>query len=121
MLTVLVPLVLPEFFIVALIVGPVFLHVGQKFGPALLLKNGSDVRVLARLVAELPVAAIAIIRPRHCQFYPLCFEYFRTNQSPWMVQESEGPLGGFVSQNCVCRRAPPGELKQQESATAVEF
>lgn len=35
-----------------------------------------------------------------------------------MVQLSEGPTTGSVSQNCVCRSAPPGELKQHRSETA---
>ena len=38
---------------------------------------------------------------------------------PCRVQESSGPVGGFVSQNWVCRRAPPGELKQQRFSWAV--
>lgn len=36
-----------------------------------------------------------------------------------MVHESEGPVAGSVSQNWVCRRAPPGWLKQQLLATVV--
>lgn len=30
-------------------------------------------------------------------------------------------MAGSVSQNWVCRRTPPGALKQQESLTAVEL
>ena len=37
----------------------------------------------------------------------------KTYQRPWMVQESSGPDDGSVSQNCVCRSIPPGELTQQ--------
>jgi hypothetical protein len=29
--------------------------------------------------------------------------------------ESNEPVTGFVSQNCVCRSWPPGELKQHEA------
>jgi hypothetical protein len=38
---------------------------------------------------------------------------------PCRVHESEGPVGGEVSQNWVWRREPPGELKQQRLAWAV--
>lgn len=38
-----------------------------------------------------------------------------SGHSPWMVQESSGPVDGSVSQNCVCRSIPPGELTQQLS------
>jgi hypothetical protein len=31
-----------------------------------------------------------------------------TYHSPWIVHESEGPVAGSVSQNWVCRNAPPG-------------
>ena len=34
-------------------------------------------------------------------------------QSPWMVQESVGPVAGSVSQNWTCWKRPPGELMQQ--------
>jgi hypothetical protein len=30
-----------------------------------------------------------------------------------MVHESEGPVTGLVSQNCVCSNRPPGASKQQ--------
>lgn len=32
---------------------------------------------------------------------------------------SPGPVGGLVSQNCVCSSCPPGALKQQRSCTIV--
>jgi hypothetical protein len=34
---------------------------------------------------------------------------------PWIVQEVEGPVTGFVSQNCTCWNRPPGELRQHVS------
>lgn len=36
-----------------------------------------------------------------------------SGQSPWIVQLSEGPVDGFVSQNCVCSKSPPGLSVQQ--------
>ncbi len=42
-----------------------------------------------------------------------------TCHRPWTVQWSAGPVAGSVSQNCVCSRLPPGELKQQVLATAL--
>ncbi len=36
-----------------------------------------------------------------------------------MVQELEGPVVGFVSQNWVRRRWPPGALRQQVSYVVV--
>ena len=36
-----------------------------------------------------------------------------------MVHESLGPVDGFVSQNCVCNKSPPGELKQQVSTAEL--
>ncbi len=36
-----------------------------------------------------------------------------------MVQELEGPVVGFVSQNWVWRRWPPGALRQQVSYVVV--
>ena len=44
-----------------------------------------------------------------------------TYQRPWMVHESEGPVEGAVSQNCVNSTAPPGASKQQRSSTIVVF
>ena len=38
-----------------------------------------------------------------------------------MVHESLGPVGGLVSQNCVCNNCPPGALKQHRSVTTVVF
>lgn len=63
--TVLVPFVLPEALILisALVVGPVFLHVGQELGAILRFEDGGDVAVLARVVAVLLVCAIAVIGP----------------------------------------------------------
>jgi hypothetical protein len=45
-------------------------------------------------------------------------DQLRTYHSPWMVHLSVGPVGGLVSQNCVCRKRPPGAAKQQVSATS---
>lgn len=36
-----------------------------------------------------------------------------------MVHESDGPVGGLVSQNCVCSIWPPGALKQHRLSTIV--
>lgn len=37
-----------------------------------------------------------------------------------MVQESEGPVAGLVSQNCTCWKSPPGLLMQQVSVEEPE-
>lgn len=63
----LVPLVLPERLVVALVVLPVLVHVGEKLGVARVLDDGSDVGVLARVVAVCLVGAIAVVRPSRCQ------------------------------------------------------
>jgi len=61
--TMLVPLVLPERLVIALVVLPVLVHVGEKLGAARVLDDGSDVGVLARLVAVCLVGAIAVVGP----------------------------------------------------------
>lgn len=57
------PFVLPEGFVVAAVVFPVFFHVGEKGGCAVGGEDGADVCVLARFVAVLAVCAIAVVGP----------------------------------------------------------
>jgi hypothetical protein len=59
----LVPLMLPEALVVALIVGPVGLHIRQQVIATLFLQDRSDVGVLARGIAELLVRAVAVVGP----------------------------------------------------------
>lgn len=59
----LVPFVLPEGLVIAIIVLPVCVHVGQELVPALLLEDGGDVGELSRGVAEFLVCAITIVGP----------------------------------------------------------
>ena len=59
----LVPFMLPEGLVVAVIVLPVGVHIGQELVTALLLENGGDVGELSRRVAELLVAAVTVVGP----------------------------------------------------------
>jgi predicted permease len=61
--TVFVPLVLPEALVIALVVLPVGLHVGQQLGPTLRLEDLRDVRILARRITELLVRAVTVVGP----------------------------------------------------------
>lgn len=92
----LVPLVLPERLVIALVVLPVLVHVGEKLGAARVLDDGSDVGVLARVVAVCLVGAIAVVRPSRGlsvnNLSPtMCDEAY---QRPWRVHESLGPVEG---------------------------
>ena len=53
----------PEGFIVAVHILPVLAHIVQEVGSVLRLQDRSDVAVFAGLVAELLVAAVAVIGP----------------------------------------------------------
>src|SRR5947207_4219270 len=48
-----------------------------------------------------------------------CAPSHLSGHNPWMVQEAEGPRGGFVFQNCVCRSCPPLVSEQHEDAIGV--
>jgi hypothetical protein len=61
--TVLVPLVGPERLIVTTVVLPVLIHVGEELSAARLLDDSGDVAVFPRLITELLICAVAVIRP----------------------------------------------------------
>ena len=61
--SVLVPFVLPEVFVVALVVFPIGVHVAQEIGLAGGGDDGGDVVVFAARIAVLLVGAVAAIRP----------------------------------------------------------
>lgn len=60
----LVPFVLPEVFVVTLVIFPVGVHVAEKIGLASSRDDGGDVIVLAARVAVLFVSTVAAIWPR---------------------------------------------------------
>ena len=59
------PLVLPEALVVASLVFPVGVHVGEEVGVRG-LDDGADVGVCARGVAVGVVGAVAVVRPGVC-------------------------------------------------------
>jgi hypothetical protein len=59
----LTPLVLPERLVVAGVVFPIGVHVGEESGFAVGLKDTGYVGILAGGIAECVVSAIAAIRP----------------------------------------------------------
>jgi len=59
----LIPLVLPERLVVAGVVFPVGVHLGEESGFAVGFEDGGDVGVFARGIAECVVGAIAAVRP----------------------------------------------------------
>jgi hypothetical protein len=48
------------------------------------------------------------LRCRYLVHSPLFQPRGTTYHSPWIVHEFEGPVTGSVSQNWVCKNAPPG-------------
>jgi hypothetical protein len=61
--SVLGPLVLPERLVIALVVFPVCLHIGEEIRLAERLDDGGDVRVSAGRVTVRIVCAVASVRP----------------------------------------------------------
>lgn len=108
------PLMLPEGLAVAIDIDPVILHIGEEVGTVLRFQDLGDVGVGARVIAVRLVGAIAVIGPssRSATVFQgskqenICPG--QTYHNPWMVHESVGPETGSVSQNWVCRSAPPG-------------
>jgi hypothetical protein len=122
------PFVLPECLILALGVFPVRLHIRQSWRGTGGLKDPGNIGVRSGIITIGIKSSIAwetlvfAIQEEDSQYNgPACIVLVMsvdkrgTYQSPWMVHELLGPVAGFVSQNCVCKRSPPGELKQQVS------
>lgn len=108
----LAPLMRPEGLVVPVDINPVLIHVGEEVVTALRLQDIRDIGVSAGRVTACLVGAVAVVGPGFVNMdiheygaWPLpCVTYHR----PWTVHEVEGPVDGLVSQNWVCKRAPPG-------------
>jgi hypothetical protein len=101
----LAPLVHPQALIVAFVIFPVHGHVGQEVGCTEGLEDVPDVVICAAVVAVGFVTAVAAVGPKVVRSdvsKPRCGRVAGTHHRPWMVQASSGPVGGLVSQNCVC-------------------
>lgn len=64
-------------------------------------------------------AVFSRVRPNLLTWYPQMLSRLELTQRPWIVQLLSGPVTGSTSQNWVCRKSPPGELKQQVSVSAA--
>lgn len=93
------PLVLPEVFVVALVVFPVRAHVREKVVRSSGGQDGCDVAVHASVVTIRIEGAIAVIGPKDDQHYVPDHFTQPAHQRPWTVHESTGPVEGEVSQN----------------------
>lgn len=102
--TVLAPFMLPERLVVSVDVHPVLVHVVDEIGTALRVENGRDVGVGTVGVTIGLVGAITVVGPDleisiNSLLKRRCARAVSTYHSPWIVHESVGPVGGFVSQN----------------------
>ena len=89
------PFVVPKGLVVALVVFPVGVHVGEQIGLARSGYDGGDVGVGASRVAVGVVGAVAVIRPSMCQPWSKGVGCGCNYHKPWTVQLLLGPVEGL--------------------------